>query len=259
MTATPRRYVKDFTLVLGPIRLVGGLTPVLKPTKKPKVQYVCPVDGAKGEIGHVKQQYVCETHAEHGPFVPSELDRAVKGDEGWKRLEAEQVEEVRASTLPDNAFVANIHPRGSFEQMVRPSDKAYVFVPHLVDEMYSLLRNLVADSQYSFVAKTKVRGSESFYMLDVWGDNVIVQKLCWPAEVNQFDNPSDGEASTKVTEAAEGMLDRLSSDFKVDDYESEQYERLVEIAFGAEAVRKEQSPKDTSDELVSLLDAFGAA
>jgi non-homologous end joining protein Ku len=174
----------------------------------------------------------------------------------------EELEAARASDLPLNHFRATVHPVDQVADATFDSDNAYVFVPRNYDEYHALLVRLVDESGFAFIAMTNLRNREGFYRLAKWQDHLVVQRLYWPDECNEFEAPEIG-CDNATFNAATGMIQRIAQPFDADAYRSSVKERMLELAatLDPDAPRPEVSeqrpaPAPTED-LQAILNAFG--
>lgn len=260
---TPRAYVSEFTLRVGPINALGKLVKLTKTKANENNQFVslCPDCDLTNEYRRVSQQYICAHDEDHGPFVQREL--TVKGrdigDGVFARVSADEVAAARTSELPLNLFDATVHPKADVEAATYSDDNAYVFVPRVADEYFAVLVKMIEDDDNAFVAMANVRNSEGFFGLRVWNGQIVLQKLLWPEDLNEFD-VNDTEASDDLFEAAKLMLGRISAPFDADTYRSGVRDRLSAIndaMTGDSPEARVERASAPATNLLAALESFG--
>lgn len=259
-TKGPRKYVSEFKLQVGPISMTGSLTNVVATSNEKAGTFfsVCP---ACDPPTRVKQQYVCENN--HGPFVAGDL--TVKGKEVdgvIVTVEKDELTAARTSELTLNTFRPTIHPRDQVEASTFVGDKSYVFTPNSVDEYFGLVTQMIADPENAFVGLCNVRNNEGFYRLQLWNGNIVLQKLLWPEDLNEFSSV-EVNVSEDLQEAAGAMVERIKTDFDPSEYRSSIRERIraINAALGVEdgvSAAKVSIPVKKEVDILSALESFGS-
>lgn len=253
----PRAYVRDMVVQLGPLMTTGRLVPVIATGAREYKEFTTCCPDCE-EPNRPSQGYTCDQG--HGPYSISQLHRAKDvGDGTLVRVSQEEYEAARRSSLPLNRFVASVHPKDQFEAITWDAENAYVLQPDTMNDEFALMVKLVRDTDKVFVAVVNLRHSEGLFRLAVWGNNLVVQKVLWPAEVNTLATPGL-EVDVSAFNAAAGMLERISADFDPDTYQSSVKARLEELTAslsGEEAVVRLPSPEPKYNSLLERLNAFG--
>lgn len=261
----PRSYVSEFQVRVGPINALGKLVKLTKSASTSnadveKFVSVTPTDPPQP----VKQRYVVDPDNPTELWTSGELHKARELEDGTLvRVSDDDVKEARKSKLPLNVFQATVHPIEDVEQGTYPGDNAYAFVPRQEDEYFAALVALVRDSGKAFIAQTNVRNFESLYRLVVWNDMIVLQKLLYPEDLNEF-APTTVEAPEAITQAAEGMLERIVQEFDPADYRSASRERLAALVEAIEngdappAADTDTSSTASADDLLAAIESFAS-
>lgn len=261
----PRSYVSEFTVSVGPVNVLGKLVGVKATGSGDEAKFVsvCPDCPAPTKPA---QRYICATGHDH-PM--GELLKAKELDDNTLAfVPKESLEDARKSALPLNVMRCTVHPAAEVEAATFPSDSAYVLVPRNRDEYHDLLVKLVEDSGKAFVAQINLRNHEGFYRLSVWKGSLVVQRLYWPGEVNEFEAYTTN-IERPVFNAAVGMIERVEEPFDADTYVSTSKERLVELIASldpnapapaaAPAGQPRRAAETSTQDLLAALSAFGEA
>lgn len=259
-SSAPRAFVSDFKVKLGPFTTSGKLVPILRTGSGDanKFKMICPDCTIPTQVF---QQYVCSTNPSHAHNA-GEMDRAKDlGDGELVRVSQEEIAAAKESDLPDNEFHITVHPIEEVANSTWDGNNAWVFIPDESKDSLPLAF-LVQNSGKAFVSMCNIRNSEGLFRLDVWHGNLIVQKLFWPDECNEF-----SEATTDIPEpiAAKmlAFIDKQTQPFEPDAYKSGVKERLVAleeaVASGSPIpARPAVEKKDRWGTLLNALEAFGS-
>ncbi len=219
-----RKYVSDFTVAVGPIVTSGHLLMVTKSGKDDykKFTAVCPECPKPTKTD---QKYICPQG--HGPFDYQDLTRAKKlDDSSIVPVDATVVAETQKSTLPLNIIKATVHPPADVWNSTYTGDNAYVFVPRIVDEYHALLVRLVSESGHTFVGLCNLRNNEGLFRLDVWQGYIVVQKLLWPEECNEFPTTEIDGCDDDTLADFVAVLERKAQPFVASEYRNTARDRL---------------------------------
>jgi len=160
-------------------KLVGIKIPGL--AKEQSFVSVCP------ECDHpvkAKQQYVCPENDAHGPYSIANLSKAKETDAGLIAVSADAVAAAKKSDLPLNFLDLTVHPAAQVASSTFPSELAYVFYPKITVPQYGLLLDATAEPDLAFVGLCNLRNNEKLVKLTRWGDNLVVQTLFYPEDLN---------------------------------------------------------------------------
>jgi non-homologous end joining protein Ku len=260
-STAPRAYVSDFKVKLGPFTTNGKLVPIPRTGSNDynRFKMVCP---DCTEPTQVFQQYVCSTNPSHAHSA-GDMDRAKDlGDGVLMRVSQEEIAAAKESDLPDNEFHVTVHPVEEVSGSTWDGNNAWVFLPDAETEDYTLLAFLVQNSGKAFVSMCNIRNSEGLFRLDVWHGHLIVQKLFWPEDCNEFTNTTI-DCPEAIASKALGFVERLVQPFDPDAYKSGVKERLVAleeaVASGSPVpTRPTVEKKDGWGTLLNALEAFGS-
>lgn len=258
----PRRFVSNFNLQVGPLSVVGSLTPMVATEARQATAfpYACP---ECEDVTPVAQGYTCTSPDQHGPFAPGDLSRSRELPNGsWVRLSEEQYVAARGSDLPPNVLRVTVHPAEQVDLIAHGT--AYRFAPEVADPTFAALLALVDQSNKAFIGVANLRGHEGLFQLRVRDGNMVIEKMTWPESLNAFDRV-EIEPDQAVLGAAKGMLDRITVDFEPKDYLSQQIARaraltasLAGEATPASGTETTLAQTQTREDLLAVLSTFAA-
>lgn len=256
MTAQPKlkAYVSSFVMRLGPIATSGKLVPVRATAPKSSFTMVTPQGGS------VKQKYIDE---EGKLWNQYELARAIEVDGEQKVLTASDATTVKKSELPSNVANFVVHDAQEVHDKTFPSDKnAYVFIPDDSDpanaSFASLFYHIIRDEGKTLLTKANIRNSEGMYRLDLWRDNLIIQRMLYPGEINDHETP-ESVPENPLADKTAALAEKLTIPFNPSDYEDTAESQLASklASYGSEIssedTSNEQAVKSVSDALDSFL------
>ena len=261
----PKTFVSQFTLHFGPATTTGQLVPIKLPEKKErKLKMVTP------EGYPVQQLYFCQDNEQF--YLPGDLARGVEQEDGKIKLVSDQaVETAKTSVLPPNIMTVNAHNLEEVNDHLFPApNNAYVMQPVIKnqknkavpdpvnDKWYDFINAIVTDSpDIVFMGMCNLRNSEALFRLGIYQGHIMVQRMLYPEDLNQYDvvRPSLSE-----TEHAKAMMiaQRMVTPFDVDDYRDVVSERLdIALAVDSDGVVPERQPSIEEEfDLEAALDAF---
>ena len=254
--AAVSKYVSDFEISLLVLNCSGSLVGVKRSglVKETGFKTVCP---ECEQPTPMKQQYRCENGHVCLPGAVRKAKEISKGELQFVR--AEEIKAAKESELPLNVLDLTVHSASDVDHFTYPSDSAYVFYPKAPNQAYAVLLDLVSDPSLAFVGFCNLRNSEKLLRLHRWEDNLVVQTLWTPDELNERDSNDldDVAADPKFKK----ILDFVRSD--VEDFEPESYknrrrERLMEVVGSGDVIRTRPAQKEDKDLLGSLLAALEA-
>ena len=260
------KYVSDLTLRLGPITTTGGLTGVrmsAKKASKPQFKSVSP------EGQPVKQVYQDDSG---NIFQKAELGKAIETKETpdaeptLVQVDVQAIEEAKASSLPKNVVNLTVHPAAQVDRELYPSEaNGYVFTPDDNDPVdlawYQLLVRLVSDKSNAYLSVARVRGNdEGLFRLSTWNNRLVLQRVLYPHEVNEYEELPTINVDSATFEKAEAMVTKLVQPFDPDEYSNNVTERLAAMgqAFvtGEYEVSVPMPVEEVAVDLAAALDAF---
>lgn len=228
MATIPKKYkayVKDFKVAVGPITTTGELVKIDKTDTTGQYVSVCPVC-VESPI-KPRQTYVCDACESSHPI--GELRKAKLVDGELKFVSQEQIAEAKTSDLPKNVLKVTVHPSDEvWTQTYSSGGNAYVFVPSQADEYYSTLVALVADPTKTFLGVCNLRNNEGLFRLNAWRDQLVVQKIAWPDEVDALEAAAL-TVDEEILKFAKEFVDRITVPFDADSYRSTVKARLAAI------------------------------
>ena len=258
------KWVSDLTLRLGPIQTIGSLTGVRQSamkSNKPTFKYITP-DG-----NPVQQRYLDD---DGEVFKVEQLGRAtvVTDDEGNETLvpvSQEAISKAKESSLPKNVVNLTVHPAEDVDRALYPSDaNGYVFTPNEKDPAnvawHDLLLRLVRKSGNAYVSKANVRGHEGLYRISSWNGRIVLQRVLYPNEVNEYgelvSNPIDSDTVDKF----ELWVASQTKAFDPNEYENTVAANMAAMqeAFASGEVEFNPAPVAVETVEVDLLAALSA-
>lgn len=256
----PRTYVSDFEIKVGPINALGKLVKVTKTGVDEYKEFVsvCPTcpEPVKPE-----QRYICPNDATHSHPM-RDLRKAKDIDGDLKFVEKDEIDAARASDLPVNVLRLTVHPKDEVWNKLWDSDNAYVFIPRNADEWFALLLRLVETTDKAFIGMCNLRNHEGLFRLDVWQGHIVVQKVVWPDEINEFD-ALPIQADDTLFEAAIAMIEKVEQPFDPTNYKSQVKDKLAAIttSLGGDpfaAVPSVPSKSESKLDVLAALQAFAS-
>lgn len=266
------KYVNDLTLRIGPLSTTGYLTGVRKSAAKSgKVTFKS--TSPTGEA--VKQVY---QDADGNIFNKSELGKATVVETvtaaGDKEVELVPVDlkaiaEAEKSALNSNVVTLTVHPAAQVNHELYHSEaNGYVFTPHDEDDAdraYAelLLKVIESDPSKAYLSVANVRSKEALFRLTAWNGNLVLQRVLYPHEVNEYEVAGSSVKIDSATfDKACAWITNMSTPFDPDEYRNNVTERLaaMEAAFvSGEATVTEVMPVEKVEfDLSAALDAFEA-
>lgn len=264
---TPRAYVGQFTLSLGLIQVTGKLLPVVIPNRTRVNQFRRVLPDRDTPV-LVKQVYIAadETTDEHERvYEPAELLSAKELDDGTlKFVDGDEVDEARTSDMPLNLAEVKVFRASDVDGRIwtDPKGGAFVFTPQSSNDHYAALVEAIGSGEHVFLGVANIRNSESFFRLRAWAGNLVVEKILWPDEVNEFDEvevTSSSRLAGAITEMVRGMED----EFDPEQFTSSTKQALTELAErlsdGDDSPRPERPEREEQVDLLAQIEAFNAA
>lgn len=261
----PKIYASQVTLSFGPSTVTGNLTPVQNPST-PKFELIT--------ADYEKPSQVYQT--EDGTiYKRGDLLKGIKDADGnYTLYNPEDIESAKESTLSPNLLSLNAHLTEEVDNNLFPSDhKAYIFVP-VIKKDRKVIPNKVNDKWYDFLTTTirenpdislvgvgKIgRGNEALYRLGLYQGYILVQRMFYPEDLNQYEIIRP-QVSPSEEKKASVIAHKLIQPFDVENYRNEGLRRLqaaMESEFDPATVQtiKDESVEDDFD-LESVLDAWG--
>lgn len=266
--STPRAYVGAFTISLGLIQVTGKLLPVIIPnrTRQNSFRRVLP---DRKEPTLVSQVYIAadETVENFSAlYQQGDLLQAKEMEDGTLRfVDPEDVKEARTSGLPLNLAEIKVFRASDVEGRIwsDPDGGAYVFAPQATNDHYSALVAAIDSGEHVFLGVANIRNSESFFRLRTWAGHLVVEKILWPDEVNEFE-PVEVTSSSRLAGAITEMVRGLEEDFDPEAFQSSTKAKLIELAerlgHDGEKVAKPKKSEAKADpvDLLAQIEAFNA-
>lgn len=268
MNRTPRAYVSSFTLSLGLLNVTGKLFPVVisNRTRVNAFKRVLPNTETPRPVKQVYIDAEEDTERFSGDlYTPGELVMAKELDDGTLAFVDEaEIEAARTSDLPLNVAEVSVHPARDVDGRIwsDPSGGAYVFQPATTNDHYAALVEAVGSDEHVFLGVANIRNSESFFRLRAWNGHLVVEKILWPAEVNEYE-PVEVTTNSKLGAAITEMVRGLEEDFNPEDYTSTTREKLTALTASlgegtAPVVKPKAATSEETGGLLAAIEAFNA-
>ncbi len=219
-----KAYVSDFLVSVGPLMSKGELVKINKTDDTAKYVSVCPdcTDPTKP-----RQTYICGTCNSDHPI--GELAKAKVQNGVLAFVDKDAVADAKKSDLPKNVLKATVHPADeAWHETFNGGGNAYVFVPMVADEFYATLVRLVDDNSKAFLGICNLRNNEGLFQLRVWRDQLVVQKMAWPDEIDALE-PAPLNTEPEVVALAREFMEKITVPFDASSYRSTIKERLAAI------------------------------
>lgn len=252
-----KKYVSDMTIGVGPIVTKGALVKIEKTDKSNQVS-VCP--DCTTEPIKPRQTYVCDSGHDH-PM--GELAKAITVNGELKFVDKEQIVEAKKSTLPINVLKTTVHNADDvWTQTYAGGGNSYVFIPDSADEYHSTLVELVRDTTKAFVGMCNLRNHEGFFQLRVWRDQLVVQKIAWPDEIDAIAPEAPLVIDNDVLDMAKQFVDAIQTNFDTANYKSNIKDAVAAVhaaAAGNGVTPVPPKPKPQTQSKNELLALLGSA
>jgi len=261
----PRAYVGNFAISLGLLNVTGKLFPIVisNRNKANAFKRVCP---DRTEPVAMKQRYIAsdEEDAEHPKlYTQDELLLAKEVDDKLVFVDEAEVEHARESALPQNVASLSVHPAHEVAGRIwsDPDGGAWVFEtpdgPH-----GAALVTALSNPDHVFLAITNLRGREALCRLRTWEGRIVVERVLWPEEVNEYE-PVEVDGDPKLDAALAEMTAKLEVSFDPESYQSSTRAALADLEArlsktdGAKIERKAKAEKATGGtDLLAAIEAF---
>lgn len=263
---TPRAYVGAFTINLGLIQVTGKLLPVVIPNRT-RVNQFRRVLPDRDEPTLVQQVYIGadETTEEHEKvYTTAELLSAKELDDGTlKFVDKDEVDEARTSDLPLNLAEVKVFRASDVDGRIwtDPNGGAFVFMPQASNDHYAALVEAIDSGEHVFLGVANIRNSESFFRLRTWAGNLVVEKILWPDEVNEFEE-IEVTSSSRLAGAITEMVRGLEDEFDPEQFQSSTKTALAALAErlndSEDAPRPERPERTEKVDLLAQIEAFNA-
>jgi DNA end-binding protein Ku len=196
---------------------------------------------------------------EHGEISRSDTVRGFEWAKGqYVVIEESDFEAVPLKTVRSieiEQFVEAERERHS-SRFVKQS---YYLEPEAVGKKaFSLLREVLVDSQLQAICKIVLKDREQLAVLDPYASTMMLSTLYWPDEVRdigELDLPAE-EADFKPTELAMArqLVDALTGEFDPSQYHDEYREALLKVIDAKVAGQPVEAPADERVETSKLTD-----
>ena len=259
--AAPKSVVSQFVVHFGPATVTGSLHSIK--ASEPKATIV--TCGPNGEI--VKQGY---SDGENF-WTQKDCGKGEKQEDGsMKLLSAEAVALAKASPMPKNVLNVEVHRSQDVDKFLfRSPDSTYIMLPVIKngrtviedpanDKWYTFLRTAVENSpEHTFVGRANIRNKESTVRLGIHEGHLMVERMLYPEQLNEFPNPVGSLTATEAAKVS-AIVEALTKPFDLSGHRDNVPDRLaVAVEAGADGVPKvEAEPIPDTFDLGSALDSF---
>lgn len=266
MTIQPKfkKYVSTFTVRLGPLTTTGALVGVRQP--KSKYDAGAYVNVSRSGVP-VKQQYVDE----NGKVISNEDVLKAKPEKvgttennqaiiEYNIVDKEKIKEIKKNVLPKNVLALQVHNQETVDNELFLSDSnGYVFIPDDNDpvniQMYNVIREGLATDK-AFIGMGNIRGFDTFAKVYLWRNQIVVQKVLFPEEINDHETTNKPNLPSTTKEKVSKMLSKLEKPFNVADYRDTVKEQLESLESETEIDVIVSPTGSVTFDLDSLLDEY---
>ena len=241
----------SFGLVNVPVRLYAATS-----NHDIRFHQVHEVDG-----GRIRQKRTCSVCGEEVAY--SEIAKGYETDDGQLIM----LDDDDLASLPTASGheidVVQFVPADEVDALLL--DKSYYLEPESKAlKPYSLLREALRETDRMALVKVALRQRETLALLRVRGETIVLQTMLWPDEVREADFPvleGDVELRPQEKAMAQSLVDSLSGDFEIGEFEDEYRKAVGElIEYKRENGGKRPAPQpaaeDDTDDMTDLLTAL---
>lgn len=258
--AKPRTYVSQFTLRFGPATCIGQLVPVKAP--EPKRAKMVTYEG-----NPVSQMY---SDDDGNLYRPDELARAVENADGSiSVVDPDILKEVRESELSQNIMDINVHTLDDVNDHLFPSPhNAYIMQPVIKnakgkavpdptnDKWYDLITTTVREaSDLVLMGICNLRNSEALYRLSIYQGHLMVQRMLYPEDLNQYE-PVKPTLPPAEEKKALLFARKLVTPFELGAYEDASKGRIQQAAEVQFDPSRREEPAAVEIDFESTLDSL---
>ncbi|HEY2222790.1 Ku protein [Actinomycetospora sp.] len=241
----------SFGLVNVPVRLYAATS-----NHDIRFHQVHEVDG-----GRIRQKRTCSVCGEEVAY--SEIAKGYETDDGQLIM----LDDDDLATLPTatghEIDVVQFVPADQVDALLL--DKSYYLEPESKAlKPYSLLREALRETDRMALVKVALRQRETLALLRVRGQTIVLQTMLWPDEIREADFPVlDGDVELRPQEKAmaQSLVDSLSGEFEVDEFEDDYRKAVGELIeykreHGGKRPAPQPAAEDDSDDMTDLLTAL---
>ncbi|MEJ2869611.1 Ku protein [Actinomycetospora sp. OC33-EN08] len=241
----------SFGLVNVPVRLYAATS-----NHDIRFHQVHEVDG-----GRIRQKRTCSVCGEEVAY--SEIAKGYETDDGQLIM----LDDDDLASLPTASGheidVVQFVPAEQVDALLL--DKSYYLEPeNKALKPYSLLREALRDTDRMALVKVALRQRETLALLRVRGETIVLQTMLWPDEIRDADFPvleGDVELRPQEKAMAQSLVDSLSGDFEVDEFEDDYRKAVGELIeykreHGGKRPAPQPAAEDDADDMTDLLTAL---
>jgi DNA end-binding protein Ku len=241
----------SFGLVNVPVRLYAATS-----NHDIRFHQVHEVDG-----GRIRQKRTCSVCGEEVAY--SEIAKGYETDDGQLIM----LDDDDLATLPTatghEIDVVQFVPAEQVDALLL--DKSYYLEPESKAlKPYSLLREALRETDRMALVKVALRQRETLALLRVRGETIVLQTMLWPDEIRAADFPvleGDVELRPQEKAMAQSLVDSLSGEFEVDEFEDDYRKAVGELIeykreHGGKRPAPQPAAEDDSDDMTDLLTAL---
>ncbi|MFC5065995.1 Ku protein [Actinomycetospora atypica] len=241
----------SFGLVNVPVRLYAATS-----NHDIRFHQVHEVDG-----GRIRQKRTCSVCGEEVAY--SEIAKGYETDDGQLIM----LDDDDLASLPTASGheidVVQFVPADEVDALLL--DKSYYLEPESKAlKPYSLLREALRETDRMALVKVALRQRETLALLRVRGETIVLQTMLWPDEVREADFPvleGDVELRPQEKAMAQSLVDSLSGDFEIDQFEDEYRKAVGELIeykreHGGKRPAPQPAAEDDADDMTDLLTAL---
>jgi non-homologous end joining protein Ku len=246
-----------FGLVSFPVDVMPATTSKATKAKAASTTLVCPTCENDGELRPLKQRYLCEHDAGHGPFGKADAGTAIQIDGELQAVTAEAVAEVKKLDGERGVIELTVHPAADVEAHTFSSGNIYRLRPKGNEAHYGLVAELARNHDIAFLCEVTNKGATLLYRLVERDGVLVLTELVRPDRITESEALPDVSFDPKLLATGESLVANLSEPFEPAAFADRRKARLEAMAANlrtqAPAENVDTSAADTATDLLELL------
>jgi non-homologous end joining protein Ku len=253
--------MKDVTVAFGlvsfPVDVMPATTSKATKARTASTTLVCPTCEAAGELQPLKQRFLCQHDAGHGPFGKADAGTAVEIDGELQAVTPEAVAEVKKLDGERGVIELTVHPAADVEAHTFSSGNIYRLRPTGNEAHYGLVLNLVHDHTKAFVCEVTNKGATLLYRLVERDGMLLLTELVRPERITDLFPLPDVSFDWRLLATGESLVESMCEPFFPDDWADRRKAKLIALASHLQAQEPvesvDTSVADTATDLLELL------
>ena len=247
-----------FGLVSFPVDVMPAITSKTTKARVASTTLVCPTCETEGNLHPLKQRYLCEHDASHGPFGKADAGTAIQIDGELRAAPAEAVTEARQLEGERGVIDLSVHPAAQVEAHTFSSGNIYRLRPTGNESHYGLVAELARNRDIAFLCEVTNKGATLLYRLIERDGALVLTELVRPERVTETDPLPDVSFDPKLLATGESLVTSLDEPFDPAAFEDRRKARLEAMAANLRAQDPvdegvDTSAADTATDLLELL------